>query len=191
MRAMFRRIVGGVLLVLAGACSSPPTRFYTLDSTAALGTAATAAARLTVSVGPVLIPALVDRPQMVFDAGANQVSVEEFNRWAAPLADQITRVTVDNLSRLLPQAELWPSTAAAAAKADVRVSIDVQAFRSTPGKSVLLDARWTVQRGKVMRSGRAQLNEASNGPGADGLAAAHSRALARLAADIAQAIGGV
>lgn len=179
---------GAALLLLAGACSSPPTQFYALSSTAPAATSAPATGKLSIAVGPVSIPALVDRPQMVLDAGPNQVRVDEFSRWAAPLADEITRVTVVNLGRLAAPAEVWPAAALGSAKADVRVRIDVQELRSEPGKSAELDARWTVQRGDSLRSGRARFSEPSPGPGADALAAAHSKALARLAEQIAEAV---
>lgn len=175
--------------VLVGACSStPPTRFYTLDVTASAATGAAASPALSVAVGPVSIPALVDRPQMVLDAGANQVRLDEFNRWASPLADEITRATVGNLTRLLGNADVW--AAAAGGSAQVLVHIQVQDFRSTPGEAVLLDARWSVRRapGAASHHGRTTLRENAGGAGADALAAAHSRALARLAGDIAVVI---
>jgi uncharacterized lipoprotein YmbA len=172
--------------VLAGACSStPPPRYFTLDAAA---TTAAAPTKLSVAVGPVSVPALVDRPQMVLDAGANQVTVDEFNRWASPLADEITRATVGNLTQLLGGAQVW--AAGAGGSADVHVRIDVQDFRSTPGKAVQLDARWSVRHGLAgtPRQGRTRVTEIAHGAGADALAAAHSQALARLAGDLAAAI---
>ena len=68
--------------VAAGCGSSPPSRFYTLSGTTA---AAAAPSNLSIAVGPVTIPGAVDRPQMVVTTGANQVELDEFNRWAAPL----------------------------------------------------------------------------------------------------------
>lgn len=184
MRALTRLTL--LCAVLASACSStPPPRFYTLDATA---TAVGAPMKLSVAVGPVSVPALVDRPQMVLDAGANQVTVDEFNRWASPLADEITRATVGNLTQLLGGAQVWAAGAGGAA--DVHVQIDVQDLRSTPGKAVQLDARWSVRRtaAGTPRHGRTSVTEAARGSGADALAAAHSQALARLASDLAAAI---
>jgi len=63
---------------LAAGCSTVPSRFYSLTSTAtADGTAATLA---TVAVGPVGIPASVDQPEFVVQVAANRVEVDEFNR---------------------------------------------------------------------------------------------------------------
>jgi uncharacterized lipoprotein YmbA len=45
----------------------------------------------------VAIPAAVDRPQFVIQKGPNQVAIDEFNRWAAPLAASIGRTVAENL----------------------------------------------------------------------------------------------
>ena len=178
--------ISGAVLVALGACSSTPASHYALNSIASGAPAAGPA--LSVAVGPVLIPALVDRPQMVFDKGANQVSIDEFKRWAAPLADEIGRVTIGNLGQLLGNAEVGPASAGAAARAQVKVGLDVIEFRSVPGSEVWIDVRWNVRRGEQQRSGQARLREKADDAGGDAIAAAHSRALARMAADIAVAI---
>ncbi len=71
-----------------------------------------------------------------------------------------------------------------------RVTIDVQRFDSVPGQAALLEAEWTVRRtaGARTRSGRTVAREAVQGDGFDALAAAHSRALAKMSGDIATAI---
>jgi uncharacterized lipoprotein YmbA len=56
---------------------------------------ATTSSNISVSVGPVSIPAVVDRPQIVVATGPNQVRLEEFNRWAAPLQNSIARVVAE------------------------------------------------------------------------------------------------
>jgi hypothetical protein len=71
-----------------------------------------------------------------------------------------------------------------------RVRIDVQRFESTLGKDVLVDAAWVVYgvSGRQPRTGRTTVREPLSGKDFDGIAAAHSRALATLSADIAKAI---
>ena len=51
-----------------------------------------ASTNIAVLVGPVSIPAGVDRPQFVVQSATNRVDIDEFNRWSAPLADSIARV---------------------------------------------------------------------------------------------------
>ena len=74
-----------------------------------------------------------------------------------------------------------------------RVGIEVQTFESAPGQAATLDAVWTVARTKDGRSrtGRTTVREPAPQPGYDALAAAHSRAVARLSRDIADAVGAL
>jgi uncharacterized protein len=78
-----------VAIVAVSSCSTAPARFYALESTAALD--GTPAASMAVMVGPVSVPAAVDQPQFVVEVAANRVELEEFNRWSAPLGDEIVR----------------------------------------------------------------------------------------------------
>jgi len=167
-------------------CSSPPAHFYTLSATAA---PAASASKLSVAVGPVSVPAAVDRPQMVVSAGANEVSIDEFNRWASPVQDNLARVIAEDLVALLgtPRVTLYPTLASDVA---FRVQVEVRNFESAPGKYALLDAVWTVRRMKDGKSetGRSSAREAITDSGYDALAAAHSRAVARMSQDIADAV---
>jgi len=173
---------------VAAGCASSPARFYTLNSTAAGdGTATTNCA---VTVGPVSIPALVDRPQFMVQVAANRVEVDEFNRWAEPLNDNIARVVAGDLATLLgtPQVATAPL---ANFNPAYRVSIDIQRFESVRGKSVLVEAVWVVHPttgGATTCSGRTLASEPVQGDSFDALAAAHSRALAKVSADIAAVI---
>ncbi len=121
---------------------------------------------------------------------ANQVWLDEFNRWASPLQNNIAHVVADNLVAMLgtPRVSLFPQ--ALNADADYRVAIDVQTFQSSPGEAATLAAMWIVRRVKDGKTstGRTALRETTQGKGYDALVAAHSRALARLSQDIADAI---
>ena len=147
------------------------------------------ATRAAVMVGPVSIPAAVDRPEFVVHTAPNRVDVDEFNRWDAPLNDAIAEAIAGDLVKLLGTPDV-ASAPMANFEPAYRVTIDVQRFESVPGHSVLVEAMWTVHRtqGGETRSGRTTAPEAVQGDSFDALAAAHSRALARLSGDIAGAI---
>jgi hypothetical protein len=182
--------LGTIVLVAAAAAgcgASAPSRFYTLDSTATGGDAA--AAHYAVLVGPVSVPPAVDRPQFVIQVAPNRVELDEFNRWAAPLGDGIARAVAGDLAVLLgtPRVATAPL---ASFDATYRVTIDVQRFESVPSQAVLVEAVWAVSKSKdgKTRSGHTIAREAVEGEGFDALAAAHSRALAKVSGDIAAAI---
>jgi hypothetical protein len=141
-------------------------------------------------VGPVSVPAVVDRPQIVVITGPNQVRLEEFNRWAAPLQNSIARVVADNLVLMLGTPRVTLSAQTLGADADYRAAIDVQRFESTSGEAATLDAVWTLRRTKdgKAETGRTTAREIVQEKSYDALAAAHSRALARLSQDIADAV---
>ena len=173
--------------VIAAGCASAPSKLYTLNATAKSDGAA--AASYSVVVGPVSVPAEVDRPQFTIQVAPNQVAVDEFNRWAAPLNENIARVVAEDLSALLgtprvstlPQAHFSP---------DFSVIIEVQQFESIPGKSAEISAVWTVRKtsGGSAQSGFTCAKEPVSGDGFDALAAAHSRALATVSSAIAATI---
>jgi uncharacterized protein len=175
------------LAALAASCASPPSHFYALSANAAPGPTPS---KLSVVVGPVSVPAAVDQPQIVATTGANQVTFDEFNRWASPLQDNIARVVAENLVALLgtPRVTLFPQTLNT--DVDFRAQIEVRNFESVPGKSASLDAVWTVRRTRDGRSetGRTSVREPVQENGYDALAAAHSRAVARMSQDIADAV---
>jgi hypothetical protein len=174
-------------LVLAGCASTPPSRFYTLS---AVTETAPTASEISVAVGPVSVPAVVDRPEIVVTTGPNQVKLDEFNRWASPLQDHISRVVVENLVAMLGTPRVTQFPQSANVDADYRVAIEVQRFDSTPGEAALLDAVWTVRRAKETqtKTARTTIREQTREKDYDALAAAHSRAVARLSQDIADMI---
>jgi len=173
------------IALAAGCATSPPARFYTLSGAPA---PAAYASGVTVAVGPVSIPAAVDRPEIVVAVDANEVRLDEFNRWAAPLADGIALAVAADLAAQLstPRVVLL---AQAGADTEYLVALVVQRFESAPGSHALVDAAWTVRRRDGAASGgRTVAREPAPERGYDALAAAHGRALARVSADVAAAV---
>jgi hypothetical protein len=99
-----------IALAAYGCGTTQPARFYTLDSTAIADGAP--AMRTAVMVGPATIPAAVDQPQFVLQVASNQVQIDEFHRWAAPLNDSIARAVAGNLAVLLGTPEVATATTA-------------------------------------------------------------------------------
>lgn len=178
-----------IVVGLAAGCStSPPSRFYTLAATATATSTSQLSTRV-IAVGPVTVPSIVDRPEFVVSTGPNEVRLDDFNRWASPLQDNLSRAIAENLVAILgtPRVVRFPQTLAT--EPDYRVAIEVRTFESTPGKSTVLDAVWTVRRAKDGRTstGRTSARETVSESGYEALAAAHSRAVARMSQDIANA----
>jgi uncharacterized lipoprotein YmbA len=189
-----RRLASVAVLCAAaigGGCTSPASHFYTLRQTAtSTAIPAVAPSNLSLVVGPVSMPAAVDLPQIVVSTGPNQVMLDEFNRWASPLPDNVSRVVAEDLAVLLgtPHVSLFQTSLDA--NADYRVAIEIQGFESAPGEAATLNAVWIVRRTKdgKTQSGRTTVREPLSEKGFDALAAGHSRALGRMSQDIADAV---
>ncbi|AQH04060.1 hypothetical protein A9R05_34445 (plasmid) [Burkholderia sp. KK1] len=179
------------LFALLAACSSPRASFYRLSADPTLTAATARAPARPVIVGPVTVPDLVDRPQIVTRNTNNEVSLNEFARWGEPLKSSIADAIAADLAVLLASDRVAPASRAIADPDALRVRVDIQQFESVPGDAVSIDAQWTVRRfgDENAMSGRSKVREPVSGPDYDALVAAHSRALAGVSRDIAAAIG--
>jgi uncharacterized lipoprotein YmbA len=178
-----------LLAGLLGGCSAtPPSSFYTLGPGAALERTG-AAIPINIIVGPVTVPELVDRPQIVTRVGVNEVRLNEFARWAEPLKSDIARTVAADLSQLLgTDVNVFDSGEYAAPT--WRVRVDVMRIESEPAVAVAVDALWVIQpsRNEPPIGGRSIVREVVTEPGYAPLVAAHDRALATVSRDIAAAI---
>jgi uncharacterized protein len=176
-----------LFLMLVGCGTTPNPRFYALTGAPA---PPASSSTMSVSVGPVTIPAAVDRPQIVLTVGPNRVRLEEFDRWEAPLQNDIARAVAANLVAALGTSRVMLASAPVTATVDYRAIIEIQQFESTLGQTALLDAVWAVSRPKDGKSqtGRTTAREATSDGSFDALAAAHSRAVGRLSHDLANAV---
>ena len=145
---------------------------------------------LSIYVGPVAMPESVDRAQMVILNSANQVDLSEEHRWAEPLKTAIPRVVAENLMRLLDTPRVMASRLGTSLDLDYRVALEVQRFDSSLTRGATVEVLWTITGKRVNppRTGRSSVTEPATEATPEGLAAAHSRALARVANDIAGAI---
>jgi uncharacterized protein len=179
---------------LAGcASSSPRTSFYTLEAQphSSVGSSADAAAggAVKVSIAQVAIPDMVDRSQMVVRTAPNRVDIADFHRWAEPLRIGIARVLAEDLALQLGKGFVVVPGQAPGVTPDVRVTLDFQKLDAVLGHAVVVDALWAVRGPKgEPRAGRSLLEEPVGAADHAAIAAAYSRALARVAKDIGGAM---
>lgn len=132
--------------------SSPSPRFYTLEPDKELsGVALSGAARLSkavLGIGPVAIPAYLDRPQMVTRQSDNSIELAQFDRWAEPLDAGMARIIAGNLSLLLPDTgvEIFPWNSIIPVTYQVIMEV-IQLDCRLDGDAVLL-AQWSIIDGK-------------------------------------------
>lgn len=185
------------LSLLLAACAGPtqPTSFYTLTPVGEpAGAGARAKRALVVGLGPVTLPQYLDRPDIVTREGENEMRLADFQKWAEPMEPMLTRVLAEDLYRLLGARDVVALPQRREVALDRTVEVDVLRFDADRAGRVTLDARWRVYDGageKELAGGRSIIAEAGAPvPGYDAIVAAMSRAVGRLAREIAAAVAG-
>ena len=181
---LLRAAAAGTTTLLLAACGSTAKEsFYTLSAPPPVEAAAQAT--ITLVVGPVTVPEAVDRTPMVVRTGPNQVDIADLHRWAEPLKAAIPRVLAAHLARELPGARVSASRQSSGGDSDYRVVLDVSRFESSLSEGATLEATWVVTGKGGPRRGRTVAREAASPGGYAGIAGAHSRALEKVAKEIA------
>ena len=182
------------LIILTGcAGSSKPSEFYLLRSmSASQDTVPTASKNGSPSVliGPVTLPAYLDRSQIVTFAGNHKLVLDEFTRWAEPLQDNFYRVLVENLSLLLNTPKVYAFERRGSTQADFQIVIDITRFDTTAGGDAHLTAFWTVvaEDDSILIQRKSVFHASVPSTGTTGIVEAQNRTLTEFSREIVAAI---
>ena len=200
--------------VTLGACAAlqpqaDPTRYYVLtvepggaappSAPRAAGSVTTpraAGSVTTLGVGRVVIPAYLDRSELVSRTGSNQLSVHDEARWGEPLREGLERTLRGDLASQLSPERVRHAPSEGARPTDLVVDIEVRRFEpvASPGATptVEFEAAWTVREagsGRVVAAHTSTLRQPiTSGSGEGAAVAAMSRAVAQVSRDIAGAV---
>jgi len=199
MRDRFFQITSLLVLfiaVLLAGCSGGPTpvEFYTLNSLNGMpqqANPADAAQNIAIGIGPVKIPKILDRPQIVTRTGPNKIKVDEFHRWAGPLGTEIAQVLAENISLLLATDQVAVYPWEVDFKPQYRIALDIRYFEGQLGENVFLDVVWRVSdqaNQKILATKSSVINETLASADYEALVAAKSQAIAQLSREIAHEI---
>ena len=183
-----------MFLALTGCGTSTPAKFYMLNSISgsAVGTSGTEEKKLvSIGIGPVELPAYLDRQQIVTRVNENEVDLAMFHEWAEPLKENFIRVLVENLSALDTRGLFAVYPMRGPAPVDFQLEIEVLRLDGSLGGEVLLIARWTVFGGgtnQMLLTRKSTIREASGSADYRSLVAAQSRAVEALSREIAIAM---
>ena len=186
-------VLAAVGVGLAACGHSPPTRFFTLDPLAPAAASASLYAGPPVRVDAVHIPPQLDRPELVRQPAANEIVVEDFAQWAAPLGEIARRaLTQDLMARLPAGVVIFPD----APKPPAASGLVVDILAVNDGDSATLDASWTILPARPAGKGSTisvqphavRVSAPRIGTGPDAQAARFSRLLAALADSIAASL---
>ncbi len=180
------------LAVLAASCMlrprADPTRFYVLAASAPDHPPAPGSPVL--GLGPITMPAYLQRPMLATRADATQVRYADFDRWAEPLPTLFGRALGRDLSGLL-DARIVPYPWYRTTPLDVVVRVDVTSFEVDAAGNARLEACWTIRDSPTRTARRDECSsivEAIDGDGAQAQVTALGRAVSELARRVANAI---
>ncbi len=114
----------------------------------AQSTNASAAKGPLVGLGPIKVPAYLDRPQIVTAATDHEYRLAENQRWAERLDDNIARVSQENLAALVPSDRIVMHPWSRDTKPDVQAAIQIQELHVDPEGHALLVALWSLKSAK-------------------------------------------
>lgn len=193
-----RPLAFGLIAAALAACSaSEPSNYYLLSSLPAPEAQVQTASpdRLAVGIGPVSLPAYLDRPQLVTRASANRLDLSEFDRWAEPLQDMFSQTLSENLSVLIGSDRVYVLPRRRVPELDYVVAVEVLRFDRAVGGEAELLARWTVLTGdeaETLAVRKSLIAESvPQGGGPEETIVAMSRAVETLSREIARDLEGL
>jgi uncharacterized lipoprotein YmbA len=185
--------VAGFCLVLMSGCLSggSPTVYYTLTAISGgtpmeIGTPSD----LIIGVGPVSLPAYLERLPIVTRDGPNRLKIDDGQRWAGPLSEEIVRVLKQNLIALtgIQRVTVYPWYHDGVP--DLCIRLNVLAFEGSAGK-VHLNVQWSMSdkvAGTIVDDRQARIEVPVPADDTETLVAAMSRALEALSRELAAQI---
>lgn len=179
-----------VLLCTLGGCASPAIQFHSLVAPdATLPQPPPAAAAYAIALDPVSVPRQADMAPLVVGTRDGVLKLAEGHRWIAPLGDEIRAALSQHLQSRLHVADLGRVSAPAGTRVFL-VRVDVQRFEALRGESVRVDAQWSLRESGSAAATASCMSRALESAGADydALVDAYRRALASIAAQIADGL---
>lgn len=188
-------LLSTVFLLILGSCATTQhSKFYTLQALSSTLDAKPenlSEEHISIGVGPVSFPDYLDRPQIVIRLGSNELSIEEYHRWAGPLEDNFKRILAENLSILLDTDRVATFPWQDSTNVTFQVKVDVLQLDGTLGGQAVLIARWTVygkdgKQALIMQ--KSTLSASVKGPNHQELVLAENQTLNDLSREIASAL---
>lgn len=125
---------------------SPATRYYLLSSMEK-GQAGDESfhREIRLALEPVELPDYLSRLQIVHRLGDHRLAIGETDLWGEDLDSGITRVMVENFSRLMNSDQVWRLPMKNPIQPDFRLRVQFIRFEVDSDGRVLLSARWKLQ----------------------------------------------
>ncbi len=171
----------------SGIVSDKSTHFYSLSAIAPSTKLATK--QLHLGVGPIKLPRLLKRPQIITRKNQHEIDMSEQHQWGGSLKEDITQTVADNLGNLLGTEQVEHFPWKRHFKADYQVRIHIEKMDGELDGKAHLKARWWL---RVGNAGTDKLAEYSsyNVEVKDKDYASYAAALSQLLYQLSQEIAG-
>lgn len=137
-----------VALTALGACASKPVddHYYSLvlaaDNVEATVRAEDAKAHLI--VGPVGLPAYLNKRGLTIQSGSNQIQTANHHFWAEPLEEAISKVLVRDISNLIDNVTVDRDAGRWTIAGDCRLRVEFDKFHATSESRVTSSGRYWI-----------------------------------------------
>jgi uncharacterized lipoprotein YmbA len=154
--------------------------------------AAIAEGRIRIGLATVVVPEYLSRNEIVVNLDNTVYRLAEFNQWAEPLNENLTRVLEENLTNLLRDDSIDVFLATdSSIPTDYRLEVDVLRLDGNLGDQVALVAQWALlgaEEEDLILMRRSEYQEPAADNTYKGLVMAKSRTIEKLSRDMAAAI---
>lgn len=188
-----RALICGLLCLLSACSANVPTRYYALEALLTNKAAATSTKTskpALIGIGPLSLPALLNRKGIVTLLPNSAINIAEAEQWAEPLLDNMTRVLTRNIAALHPHDIVYAYPWSLLDAVEQRLVINILQFDAKLGGTLVLDAAWTLkdeQSQRVLKRGHSHIRHPLASAEYPALVAGMNQVLAEFSAELAAA----
>ncbi|MFT5082311.1 MAG: putative lipoprotein YmbA [Lentisphaeria bacterium] len=165
-------LLGATCLLIGCMSSGPATKHYSLFAAepSAENMHALANKKISLGIGPIILPEYLQNPAIVSLTPSQQVRVSGYHAWAGDLNEALLRVLAADVSTHLQLDGVWAFPWDNRVRPDYQVRIVVEHFSGIRGQDVVLTAKWTLLNkvgDELLLTGREQLSRTTRSGGVD------------------------
>jgi uncharacterized protein len=190
---MSKLLITALLVLLVTACvNAPSVQFYVLEPLSQTAPITVLDTRQhTIGIGPISVPALLERKQIITRHAGNAVEIAEFQQWASPLQDNLLQALTRNISSLQPNNIVRTYPWSVHGTVDLQIVVDIIRFDTTPGESANMEANWTIKNEnthEILKTGHSVINHSLSDSSYPGTVRALSKLLGEFSRELSLAL---
>ncbi|MGI9286982.1 MAG: PqiC family protein [Pseudomonadales bacterium] len=134
-----------LVVLLHGCISQSPTNYYTLSADVEEGTTNTLPKGVSLGVGPISLPSMLDRNGIVsHEDDGPQINVASLELWAGELDVLLARTIAERMAQHLNIADVWAMPWDARLRPQYQLRLFVDKFSGELGGPVVVKIKWVL-----------------------------------------------